>query len=48
VLIGDASKAHAKLGWKHRVNFDALVKEMVEEDRRALRARAGERNGAND
>lgn len=48
VLIGDASKAHTKLGWKHRVNFDALVKEMVEEDRRALRGRAGERNGAND
>ena len=48
MLIGDASKAHTKLGWKHRVNFDALVKEMVEEDRRALRGRAGERNGAND
>jgi hypothetical protein len=30
------------------VNFDALVKEMVEEDRKALRGRAGERNGAND
>ena len=37
VLIGDASKAHAALGWRHRVTFDALVTEMVEEDRKALR-----------
>ena len=37
VLVGDASKAHAKLGWRHRVDFDALVSEMVEEDRKALR-----------
>jgi GDPmannose 4,6-dehydratase len=36
-LIGDASKARAKLGWKHRVSFYALVSEMVEEDRKALR-----------
>jgi len=37
VLLGDASKARARLGWKHRVTFDALVREMVEEDRRVLR-----------
>jgi GDPmannose 4,6-dehydratase len=37
VLVGDASKARDKLGWKHRVTFDALVTEMVEEDRRVLR-----------
>jgi GDPmannose 4,6-dehydratase len=30
VLIGDASKARAKLGWKHRITFDVLVSEMVE------------------
>ena len=41
VLIGDASKAHAALGWRHRVTFDALVTEMVEEDRKALRGGAG-------
>jgi GDPmannose 4,6-dehydratase len=41
VLIGDASKAHAKLGWKHRISFEALVSEMVEEDRKALRGEAG-------
>jgi GDPmannose 4,6-dehydratase len=48
VLIGDASKARAKLGWKHRVGFDALVSEMVEEDRKALRAGTGYRNGMNE
>jgi GDPmannose 4,6-dehydratase len=31
-LIGDASKARAKLGWKHRVSFDELVAEMVAAD----------------
>jgi GDPmannose 4,6-dehydratase len=41
VLIGDASKAHATLGWRHRVTFDALVTEMVEEDRKALRSETG-------
>ena len=40
ILIGDASKARAKLGWKHRVSFDALVTEMVEEDRKSLRGDA--------
>jgi GDPmannose 4,6-dehydratase len=40
VLIGDASKARAALGWRHRVTFDALVTEMVEEDRKALRGGA--------
>jgi len=29
LLIGDASKARAKLGWKHKVSFDELVAEMV-------------------
>ena len=47
VLIGDASKAYTRLGWKHRVGFDALVREMVEEDRRALRAEAGQRSSMN-
>jgi GDPmannose 4,6-dehydratase len=31
-LIGDASKARTKLGWKHRVSFDDLVAEMVAAD----------------
>ena len=48
VLIGDASKARARLGWKHRVSFDALVKEMVEEDRRELRGENRSRRGMNE
>ena len=31
-LLGDASKAQRKLGWKHRVTFEQLVEEMVDED----------------
>lgn len=32
LLIGDASKAHQKLGWKPKYNLAALVKEMVQAD----------------
>jgi GDPmannose 4,6-dehydratase len=32
LLIGDASKAHARLGWKPRVGFEELVKMMYEND----------------
>ena len=31
-LLGDASKAHEKLGWKHRTTFPELVAEMVDAD----------------
>jgi len=31
-LVGDASKARAALGWKPRIGFDQMVKEMVESD----------------
>ena len=31
-LLGDPSKARQKLGWRHRVSFEALVHEMVDED----------------
>ena len=31
-LLGDPSKAHAKLGWKHKTSFPELVKEMVASD----------------
>jgi GDPmannose 4,6-dehydratase len=31
-LLGDASKAHKKLGWKPRITFKQLVAEMVRED----------------
>jgi len=32
LLIGDASKAHKKLGWYPRVKFEELVAMMVESD----------------
>jgi GDPmannose 4,6-dehydratase len=32
MLIGDASKARAKLGWKPKTSFAQLVKEMVAGD----------------
>ncbi|MEX0808367.1 MAG: GDP-mannose 4,6-dehydratase [Dongiaceae bacterium] len=31
-LLGDPAKARAKLGWQHRIGFDALVQEMVAAD----------------
>ena len=31
-LLGDPSKAHAKLGWHHTTSFEALVAEMVAAD----------------
>ena len=31
-LIGDATKAWDKLGWKPKISFDSLVKEMVQSD----------------
>lgn len=34
-LLGDASKAKQELGWKPRVTFRELVKEMAEEDLKA-------------
>jgi GDPmannose 4,6-dehydratase len=36
LLIGDASKARSKLGWKHRVSFEQLVAEMVASDLKSL------------
>ena len=35
-LLGDASKARAKLGWRHKRSFDTLVTEMVEADMVAI------------
>jgi len=33
-LLGDASKARAKLGWEPKINFTQLVSEMINEDLR--------------
>ncbi len=37
LLLGDASKAHRKLGWRHRTGFRELVAEMVDADLKAVR-----------
>lgn len=31
-LLGDATKARSRLGWKPEIEFDALVTEMIAED----------------
>ena len=36
LLLGDSARARAKLGWTARVRFEAIVREMVDEDCRAL------------
>jgi GDPmannose 4,6-dehydratase len=43
-LIGDASKARAKLGWKHKMSFDTLVADMVEADMALARKERERRN----
>ncbi len=36
LLIGDASKAHERLGWKPQVSFEQMVRMMVEADLKRL------------
>lgn len=36
LLIGDPTKAHQKLGWRHETNLDQLVAEMVREDLKVM------------
>jgi GDPmannose 4,6-dehydratase len=43
-LLGDPSKARQKLGWKHKVSFDQLVREMVESDIGEMRENGTHRN----
>jgi GDPmannose 4,6-dehydratase len=37
-LCGDPSKARDRLGWVHKIGFDALVREMVDSDLALLKA----------
>jgi GDPmannose 4,6-dehydratase len=39
VLRGDATKAHARLGWKPRIGLEGIVAEMVDADLARHRAR---------
>jgi len=32
ILVGDCSKANARLGWQARIGFQDLVREMVDAD----------------
>jgi GDPmannose 4,6-dehydratase len=41
LLVGDSTKAREKLGWRHKVSFDALVAEMVQADLELVRQEAG-------
>jgi GDPmannose 4,6-dehydratase len=36
-LLGDPGKARQKLGWRHKVSFDELVREMVDADMKEMR-----------
>jgi GDPmannose 4,6-dehydratase len=45
-LVGDASKAHQKLGWRHEIGFDQLVKEMVASDLDMVKRDSWRRNAA--
>lgn len=44
LLIGDASKARAKLGWQPKIMFEELVREMVQSDLKLL-AQEGAKRG---
>jgi GDPmannose 4,6-dehydratase len=43
-LLGDPSKAHQRLGWRHQTSFGDLVKEMVDADLCAVRREVERRN----
>jgi GDPmannose 4,6-dehydratase len=46
LLIGDSRKAREKLGWRHKVSFEALVAEMVQADLELVRQEAGLRGAS--
>lgn len=47
LLLGDPTKAHTVLGWKHTTSFQDMVKEMVATDLEAVKAEA-QRFGRDD
>jgi GDPmannose 4,6-dehydratase len=44
ILLGDPTKARKKLGWHHKVSFEALVREMVETDLAAVKLESARRS----
>jgi GDPmannose 4,6-dehydratase len=43
-LLGDPSKAQQKLGWRHKVTFGELVREMVDADLKNMRGEGAHQN----
>jgi GDPmannose 4,6-dehydratase len=44
LLIGDPSKAHQKLGWRHKIDFGSLIDEMVDCDLKLMQTEGTRRN----
>ena len=44
LLLGNPAKAERLLGWKRQVDFDSLVKEMVEADLQAAKSLVEDQN----
>ena len=44
LLLGNPAKAERVLGWKRKVDFDSLVKEMVETDLKAAKSLIEDQN----
>jgi GDPmannose 4,6-dehydratase len=44
LLLGNPAKAEKILGWKRKVNFDDLVKEMVDADLKAAASLVEDQN----
>jgi GDPmannose 4,6-dehydratase len=47
LLLGDPSKAHQRLGWRHKTSFEDMIKEMVASDLIAV-AREKQRKSRHD
>jgi GDPmannose 4,6-dehydratase len=44
LLLGNPAKAERILGWKRKVSFDSLVKEMVHADYKAAKSLVEDQN----
>jgi len=44
LLMGDPTKARTKLGWRHRIGFDELVREMITADLKTVQSEQGHRS----
>lgn len=44
LLLGNPAKAERILGWKRKVDFDTLVKEMVQADLKAAKSLVEDQN----